>query len=169
MARIPRAGVLYLSGPGMPGAGRRSPRLSEYDYTTTGAYFVSACTRDRACIFGAVVDGEMRPTGVGLIVEECWSAIPEHFTGVRLDAFVLMPNHVHGILWLVGAGHAQPLPLVVGSFKSAVSRLSRRALWQRSFYDRVIRNDTELQSMRQYIVDNPLKWAVDCENPSRNV
>ena len=62
-----------------------------------------------------------------------------------------------------------PLPLVVGSFKSAVSRRSRRALWQRSFYDRVIRNDTELQSIRQYIVDNPLKWAVDRENPTRNV
>jgi REP element-mobilizing transposase RayT len=111
----------------------------------------------------------MRPTGVGLIVEECWSAIPEHFTGVRLDAFVLRPNHVHGILWLVGAGPARPLPLVVGSFKSAVFRLSRRALWQRSFYDRVVRNDAELQSMRQYIVDNALRWAVDRENPTRNV
>lgn len=152
----------------MPGAERKSPRLPEYDYTTDGAYFLSACTRDRVCVFGVVVHDEIRPNSVGRIVEECWAAIPEHFASVRLDAFVVMPNHLHGILWLVGAGHAPPLPLVVGSFKSAASRVSGQALWQRSFYDRVIRNDTELRSMRQYIADNPLKWAVDRENPARN-
>ena len=81
-----------------------------------------------------------------------------------LDAFVVMPNHVHGIVWLPGAGHA-PLPVVIGSFKSAVSRLAGGPLWQR-FYDRVIRSDSGLRALRQYVTDNPLRWALDRENPA---
>jgi putative transposase len=76
-----------------------------------------------------------------------------------------MPNHVHGIVWLPG-GHAPPLPVVIGSFKSAVSRLEGGPLWQRSFYDRMIRSDIELRALRQYVTDNPLRWALDRENPA---
>jgi putative transposase len=152
----------------MPGPERKSPRLPGYDYATAGAYFVTVCTRDRACLFGTVLNDKMRPNEAGRVVVERWSAIPEHFSAIKLDAFVVMPNHLHGILWLSRAGHAPPLPLVVGSFKSATSRAVGQPVWQRSFYDRVIRNDSELSALRQYVADNPLKWAVDRQNPARD-
>jgi len=152
----------------MPGPERKSPRLPAYDYAAMGAYFVTVCARNRACVFGAVVSDEMRLNRVGRIVEECWSAITMHFPAVRLDPFVVMPNHVHGIVWLPRAGHAPPLPAVIGSFKSAASRAAGRPLWQRSFYDRVIRDEEELRALRQYVAQNPLRWALDGENPSSN-
>lgn len=89
-----------------------------------------------------------------------------HFPAVALDAFVVMPNHIHGILWLSRAGHAPPLHRVVGSFKSAASRATGHSLWQRSFYDRVVRNDEELRALREYVEENPLRWVVDLENPA---
>ena len=93
---------------------RRSIRLKGYDYTRAGAYFVSICTKDRACLFGDVADGVMRLNQMGHIVRQCWLAIPDHFPHVLLDEFVVMPNHVHGILVImpthdVGATHASPL------------------------------------------------------------
>jgi putative transposase len=150
----------------MPGPKRKSPRLREYDYSTGGAYFVTVCARDRACLFGAVSRDRMHPNRLGRIVDECWTEIPKHFPAVSLDAFVLMPNHIHGIVWLPRAGHAPPLPAAIGSFKSAASRAAGRPLWQRSFHDRVIRDESELQALRQYVADNPVRWAVDRENPS---
>lgn len=150
----------------MPGPERRSPRLREFDYATDGVYLVTACARDRACILGAVADDELRLNRFGQIVERCWLEIPTHFPTVDLDAFVVMPNHIHGILWLSRAGHAPPLHRVVGSFKSAASRAAGQALWQRSFYDRVIRNDEELRALREYVEENPLRWALDLENPA---
>ena len=122
---------------------RRCIRLRGYDYATTGAYFVTICTRDRLCLFGEIADDAMRLSAAGEIAAACWCEIPTHFTCVELDAFVTMPNHVHGIINIVGATHASPLPVresphglhlpprgprppsvgaVVGSFKSAVTR-----------------------------------------------
>ena len=150
----------------MPGPKRKSTRLRGYDYATAGAYFVTVCAREHARLFGAVVHDEMKPSRVGRIVEGCWAAIPDHFPIVRLDAFVVMPNHVHGIVWLPRAGHAPPLPLLIGSFKSAASREAGRRLWQRSYYDRVIRNEAELRLLREYVADNPLRWTLDEENRS---
>jgi putative transposase len=117
-------------------------------------------------LFGTVVGDEMKPNRLGRVIEECWASIPDHFPAVGLDAFVVMPNHVHGIVWLPGAGHAPPLPVLIGSFKSAVSRLAGGPLWQRSFYDRVIRSDSELRALRQYVTDNLVRWALDRENPA---
>jgi putative transposase len=151
----------------MPGPKRKSPRLPQYDYSTLGAYLVTVCARDRACLFGEVVNDEMQLNRVGGIVKNCWSKIPVHFPTVMTDAFVVMPNHIHGIVWLVGAGHAPPLPVVIGSFKAAVSQTAGRPLWQRSFHDRVIRHESELRAFRQYVAENPLKWAIDRENPVR--
>jgi putative transposase len=76
-----------------------------------------------------------------------------------------MPNHIHGIVLFFRAGHARPLPVVIGSFKSAVTRMAGRPIWQRGYYDRVIRDDAELEALRQYIADNPVKCATDHENP----
>jgi len=93
---------------------RRSIRLPGHDYAQAGAYFVTICTDDRQCLFGRVDNAEMRLNHLGQIADECWRMIPAHFGNVELDAFVIMPNHVHGIIVItdvgVGATHASPLP-----------------------------------------------------------
>jgi putative transposase len=116
------------------------------DYARTGAYFVTICARDRECILGQVTEEHMQSSTVGVTVEICWRELPNHFGNVELDAFVIMPNHIHGILLLtdVMAGHARPLPTIIGSFKAAVSRRAGFAVWQRSYWDRIIRNEQEL-------------------------
>ena len=96
----------------------------------------------------------------------CWNAVPDHFPNVILDAFVVMPNHLHGILLFTeteGAGHARPLQVVIGSFKSAVSKHVSSSIWQRSFWERIIRNEDELNAARHYVCDNPLRWLTDKE------
>src|SRR5215216_710218 len=116
---------------------RRSIRLHGYDYTRAGAYFVTACTYARECLFGQIAGGEMRLNAYGEIALECWLAIPEHCPHVDLDAFLVMPNHVHGILVLVdaaiGRSHAPArerfgkpvsgsLPTIMRLYKAAVTR-----------------------------------------------
>src|SRR3990172_7834035 len=83
---------------------RRSIRLRGYDYAQAGAYFVTICTQNRECLFGEVVDGQMVLNDPGKILESVWSELPDHYPGVDVDAFVIMPNHIHGIVILVGAG-----------------------------------------------------------------
>lgn len=149
----------------MPAPERKSPRIRAYDYASADAYLVTACTRVRACLFGRVEQDEMLLGPLGRVVQEAWKAIPDHYPTVALDVFVVMPNHLHGIVWLARAGHAPPLPVVIASFKAAASRAAGEALWQRSFHDRVVRNESELQAFRRYIAENPLRWAMDRENP----
>jgi len=179
---------------------RRSIRLKGYDYTRAGAYFVTICTKDRACLFGDVADGVMRLNQMGHIVRQCWLAIPDHVPPVLLDEFVVMPNHVHGIIVImpthivgarhaVGATHASPLQnhdtptrprgpqrqsvgSIVGSFKSAATkRINEQRgtpgapVWQRDYFEHIIRNDESLNRIREYILNNPLQWALDRENP----
>jgi putative transposase len=151
----------------MPAPERKSPRIHEYDYATAGAYLTTICARRRACLFGTVVADRVLLSRTGKLVARAWAEIPSHFDGVDLDEFVVMPNHLHGIGWLSRAGHAPPLPVVIGSFKAAASRAAGRALWQRTFHDHVIRRESDLQAIRRYVVENPLKWALDRENPSR--
>ena len=162
---------------------RRRLRLQEYDYAKAGAYFVTICTRGHACLFCRILDGEMQRNAAGQAAIRCWDEIPRHFPHVELDAFVVMPNHIHGVL-LFGeaedtgqpgpageparagnpprAGHARPLHVVVGSFKSAVSR-RLGPVWQRSYWERVVRTPEESDQIRDYIEDNPLRWPVDAE------
>jgi REP element-mobilizing transposase RayT len=172
---------------------RRSIRLKGYDYTRAGAYFVTICTKDRTCLFGDVADGVMRLNQMGHIVRQCWLAIPEHFPHVLLDEFVVMPNHVHGIIvimatHIVGARHAVPqqfgkpeqfakpvpgsIPTIVRSFKSAATKRINHhrgtpgaPVWQRDYFEHIIRNDESLNRIREYILNNPLQWALDRENP----
>jgi REP element-mobilizing transposase RayT len=184
--------------------------LREYEYNRGGAYFVTMCTHERECLFGDVVDGAVRLTDMGRMVQECWDAISNHFPHCELDAFVVMPNHVHGIVAFagdvnpVGAQHAAPdfglsvskawaqhaAPLhsvlpprtvapgsvgaIIRSFKSTVTkRFNIRRdnpgapVWQRRYYERIIRDDRELDGIRQYIADNPGKWAEDENHPGR--
>jgi REP element-mobilizing transposase RayT len=191
---------------------RRSARLKGYDYAQPAAYFVTVCTRDRECLLSHVVNGEMRLNDAGEIVQSVWDGLPDRFPATELDAFVVMPNHVHGIVAFVGAGLALPaakgaassaptlrnvgdgatrgaralgevgngvaggtptLADLVRAFKplSAIHvnrRLMRSgSLWQRSYYEHVIRNERELDKIREYIITNPLRWALDRENPQR--
>lgn len=178
-------------GHGMPCPNRRSIRLQGYDYTQPGAYFITIVTQDRECLFGEVADGEMRLNEAGRVVEQCWLAIPDHFPRAALDAFVVMPNHIHGIVWIVGARHAVPLPgdvpipteqfgkpipgsipTIIRSFKSATTKRINEyrqtpglPVWQRNYYEHIIRDDDELNRIRKYIANNPLQWALDRENP----
>jgi putative transposase len=159
--------------------GRRSIRLNGYDYSRAGAYFVTVCTRDWACLFGEIADGQMLLNAAGLVVEQCWLAVPRHYPNVELDQFVVMPNHVHGIVAIVetvGATHASPprragpkgrsIGAVVGSFKSAVTKRINE-LSNTSGTSVIVRDDASLDTMREYIVRNPLRWDYDRENPTR--
>jgi len=151
------------------GPRRRRLRLAGYDYSRPGAYFVTICARDHQCLFGEIVAGAMRRNQIGETVAACWNEIPRHYANVVLDAFVVMPNHLHGILLLtdlVGAGHARPLPLIVGSFKSAASRRVGARIWQRDYWEHIIRSEDELNRIRHYVDDNPLCWPADPENPA---
>ena len=254
---------------------RRAMRLRSYDYSQPGAYFVSICAQHRKCLFGTIIDGQMRLNEIGEIVVECWSRIPQHFPSVELGEYVIMPNHIHGIIALnivgarsprpigeeqsisptvgarsprpigeeqsisptvgtrsprpigeeqsisptVGARSPRPIgeeqsisptvgtrsPRPIGEEQSISPTVGTRSprpsdnspslgkivayfkyqstkhinqhhnmpgtrIWQRNYYDHVIRDDTDLQRIRRYIQDNPMKWALDQlhpDNPSR--
>ena len=168
---------------------RRSIRLKGFDYTQSGAYFVTICTQGRTCLFGEIVDRKMNLNGAGRMVEKCWNDIPVHFPHVELDEFVVMPNHVHGILSIietvgVGAKDFSPLPSqqrpgtsktigsIIRGFKIGVTVWMRKHtpihdVWQRNYYEHIIRNEAALNRIRQYIADNPTRWAKDAETPLR--
>ena len=155
---------------------RKRLRLSEYDYATAGAYFVTICVRDRRCMFGTVVNNAMSLNSWGRIVEDCWYDLRVHYPTVDLDAFVVMPNHVHGILALKPASAHQTayaLTEIVRAFKTFSARAinarrrMKQTLWQRGYFDRIIRNEKELMRIREYIDNNPVAWQYDRENPAR--
>jgi REP element-mobilizing transposase RayT len=160
-------------------AERRSTRLRGFDYGRAGAYFVTVCTHERACILGEVKGDAVEPSWMGEIVQRCWDEIPAHYPTVEADAVIVMPNHLHGLLFFsapVGATHASPgspkLGSVVGSFKAAASAQINRQretpgapIWQRGFHEHVVRGDDDLSRIRRYIADNPAAWALDRENP----
>ena len=129
---------------------------------------MTICANNRRSLFGEVIEEKVHHSRIGEIVKDCWHQIPQHFPEVALDSFVIMPNHVHGIILLVAGRveHARPLPLIVRSFKSAVSKAACRSIWQRNYYEHVIRDEDELNRIRDYIDDNPIMWSVDTENPA---
>jgi putative transposase len=169
---------------------RRSIRLRGYDYTHRGAYAVTLCIYQRECILGVVASGKAISNELGRLVKACWEEIPVHFPNTDLDMFVVMPNHVHGIIVLrdsLNTGmkqgttpHAESfgrpvsgsLPTIVRSFKSATTRRVNETrntpnmpVWQRNYYEHIIRNEDALHRMREYIALNPLHWHEDAENP----
>jgi len=198
---------------------RRSIRLKGYDYTQPGAYFVTMVTYERICLFGEIVDGEMRANDYGQIVRDEWfqTAVLRPYVVLHPDEFVVMPNHVHGIIWIVGdddmdivgvgaqrryvgaqrryvgaqrrcaptindaVGGATPTNVIPGSlgaivraFKSAVTKRINvlrstpgAPVWQRNYYEHIIRYGRPLNAIRRYILDNPLRWYLDRENSAR--
>ncbi len=162
---------------------RKSIRLQDHDYGSAGWCFVTICTKGKKCIFGEVKNDVVQLNEWGKMAEKCWKQIPEHFSDVRLHEFIIMPNHVHGIIEIVGVQNFEPLrknkfqkiiPRSLGSiirgYKIGVTKLMRKKnpkalMWQRNFYDRIIRNEEELTRIREYIVYNPFKWDTDEDNP----
>ena len=145
---------------------RKSPRLQGYDYTQSGAYFITIRTHKWVHWFGHITDGAMVLNPMGQIAADCWAAIPDHFPGVELDAAIVMPNHIHGIIVLPGGGAA--LGSMVGTYKAAITRQIRPlqnappdTIWHGRYHDRIIRDERALERIRHYIVSNPARWRPD--------
>ncbi len=169
--------------------GHRSIRLKEYDYSSEGLYFITICSHEKRCVFGRVVDGETVVSPAGLIVRECWVAIPLHFARTRLHAFVIMLNHLHGIVEIcskLGRSSAAPLRgnlavapgslgAIVRSFKAAATRRVHEELtwlaplWQRNYFEAIVRDGEEFSNAVRYIEENPAQWEWDRENPERKL
>jgi putative transposase len=163
---------------------RQSIRLPDYDYSRPGMYFVTICTHQREPILGVIDAGHVIPTDAGKFVEDTWLALPNRFPNLRTDEFTLMPNHVHAILFIESRqsrpGGASPAPTkrtsladVVCAFKSistlGVNKLRitpGQLLWQRNYYEHIIRSSQSLVQLRRYIQENPARWSTDEENPS---
>ena len=184
---------------------RRSIRLRGYDYSQAGAYFVTICTQNRECLFGEIVDGEINLNPLGEVILKWWDALPNYYPPVELDAFVVMPNHLHGIIVIadsddragkprsnnaaVGAmsrrpqtGRDDPAPTptgkrtlgqLIGYFKfqstkeiNQVRDTAFARIFQRDYYERIIRNEREWNAIAKYIYDNPANWNADSDNPA---
>ncbi len=193
---------------------RRSIGLQGYDYSQAGAYFITFCTHQRECLFGEIVNGQMQLNQFGVIVAEEWLRSPTIRQEIELDAWVIMPNHFHGIIVItqntvgangnsplthtVGANGNSPLTHTVGAngnspltnvstqrmkprslsslvvgFKASVTKrinvirqLDHVPVWQRNYYEHIIRDENSLQKLRQYINDNPLSWEIDQLHPN---
>jgi REP element-mobilizing transposase RayT len=175
---------------------RRSLRLRGYNYSQSGAYFMTICTNKRRCLFGNIVNNEVNLNELGNIALNVWNSLPNKYSNIELDEFVIMPNHLHGIILItdVEAIHELPLqesmnvgtihelslrerrnmllPKVIGYFKMNSAKIinqkissSGTSLWQRNYYEHIIRNESELDRIREYIVNNPIKWTLDYDNP----
>ncbi|MEX2598097.1 MAG: transposase [Dehalococcoidia bacterium] len=155
---------------------RRSIRLRDYDYRAAGAYFVTIVTHQRLCLFGQVDRGAMVLNDLGFVVAEQWRRLTVHYPYAAADSWVVMPNHCHGIVMLSdvsqAAGRKAGLPEVIRGFKSfSAQRInslrgsSGSPVWQRNYYERIIRNEAELRGVREYIAANPAGWESDIENP----
>ncbi|MDO9289902.1 MAG: hypothetical protein Q7T83_14045 [Thermodesulfovibrionales bacterium] len=180
---------------------RRSIRIRDYDYSQAGAYFVTVCAKDRVCLFGDVVHGKMALNEAGCMVSKWWHELTNKFSAVETDEFVIMPNHFHGIILIVGADlcvcppvddvcpndnnkHAEkgehtgsPLHRIIQWVKTMTTNEYIRGinkhgwerfngkLWQRNYYEHIIRDEKELNCIREYIINNPLQWAEDENNP----
>ena len=168
---------------------RRSIRLKPYDYSQTGYYFLTVCAQNRQCVFGEIINGKMKLNEVGEMIETDWNKLPWHFPNIKLDEFVIMPNHMHGIILIVGAPLvgaqnndiadrattrvAPTLGDIVGAFKSIAANEYihnvknndwppfKGSLWQRNYYEHIIRDERDLNRVREYVVNNPYKWQED--------
>ena len=158
---------------------RRQPnRLEAYDYAAAGVYFVTICVRGRKPLLGRVRGDEVCISETGAMVQHEWLALPERFKGIELIEYIVMPDHVHGIVGLGVSQPSVPLGTIVGAFKSRTTveylrhaqdydgSAAKGNLWQRGYYDHVIRNDHSLRMIREYVRTNPLRWSLRREGRS---
>jgi putative transposase len=163
---------------------RRSIRLKGHDYSQPGTYFVTICTQNCASLLGEIVEGGMILNEYGQVVAVCWVWLAKQYPYVELDEWVVMPNNAHGIVILSGMdgsrrGGSRTAPTkslgrLVGAFKTvSTKRINQMrhtpgaAVWQRNYYEHIMRNKDELNRIRQYILDNPVQWKMDENNPNR--
>lgn len=166
---------------------RKLVRLRHYDYSQSGAYFITMCVQNRARLFGDIIDGEMQLNEAGRTIQSLWNELPTFYSGSEIDEFAIMPNHFHAIIVLiesVGAIHESPqritvterrnmaIPKMIGRFKMTSSKRINQfrgtpgaTVWQRNYWERVIRNEIELNALRDYIANNPLQWHLDTLHP----
>jgi putative transposase len=166
---------------------RHSIRLQGYDYSEPGAYFVTICTEGHKCLFGDIVEQEMRLNRYGQTMGGCWAWLGQQYPYIELDKSVIMPNHMHGIIIVLDdsdcRGGSQtaptmdhhkykPLGRLIGAFKTVSTKQINQIwntpglpLWQRNYYEHIVRNEEDLAEIRRYIINNPLKWDLDRENP----
>jgi REP-associated tyrosine transposase len=174
---------------------RRSIRLKGYVYSQAGAYFVTLCTQNRECLFGEIINGKVQLKDAGRMVKRWWMELSKKFPTIGIDRYIIMPNHIHGIIWIQyqevvgadlrvcpdvtqGAHTGAPLPTVMQWFKTMTSNDYIRhvkkeswpplhgKLWQRSYYEHIIGSEDELIRTSEYILNNPAHWAEDENNPA---
>ncbi len=153
-----------------------SLRLDDYDYSEEGIYFMTICTQDHKNFFGRIENWKMVLNDVGKIAEKYWKEIPKHYENVQLGAFVIMPNHIHGLIEITNSVRTEQCSVptkknygliskIIKSFKNTVTKQIRTFFpdfaWHRSFYDHIVRNDKELEKIHEYIIFNPEKWELD--------
>ena len=164
-------------------------RKRDWNYAAASWYFVTICTENKRCYFGFIKDAALKPSFLGQYAEACWREIPSHHENVTIDDFVVMPNHIHGIIVIDGPEWMPPLRrkgehrppqrlsavfpkgsslgAIVRSYKSAVTTWAHeqrlKFAWQPRFHDRIIRGKNSLENIRQYIQDNPINWEKETE------
>jgi putative transposase len=162
-----------------------SLRLKDFDYSEEGIYFITICTKDRKNFFGKIQNGKMMLNDVGEIAKKCWKEIPKYFPDTVLGTFVIMPNHVHGLIYIKENNNSsvrnenfrslppgwhgaksRSLSSIIRGFKIGVTKWCRQNnhdyfSWHKSFYDHIVRNDEELEKIHEYIIFNPQKWELD--------
>ena len=152
---------------------RRSIRLEGYDYSRSGAYFITICTHNRESMFGEIVDGEMFLSELGHIARSYWYHLENQHPNLEIDESIVMPNHLHGIIVLLESTSKQQKPLseIIRGFKTFSARQINRArkqqgisVWQRDYYEHIIRDEIELDRTRVYIINNPQNWQIDKNN-----
>jgi putative transposase len=168
---------------------RKQIRLLHYDYALSGAYYVTFCSYEKKCIFSSIVEGKVHLTALGKIIDEEWNAIQEVRPSVMIDEYVIMPNHVHAIIILTdgigthevsdsekpirtfGGKTVESLSTIMSQTRSKITKRAKAELgwhadlWQRGFYDHIIRDDNDMRRIRDYIMTNALNWEIDHEHP----
>lgn len=161
----------------------QSTRLQYWDYGSNSMYFVTICTQGKENYFGNIENGIMILSEIGKIVQECWQNIPAHFPFVQLDESVVMPNHIHGIVLINKppqlnspttnppqsqnkfGSQSQNLASIIRGFKTGVTKYARKNHinfdWQSRYHDHIIRDNNSLERIRNYIINNPIKWEFD--------
>ncbi len=153
-----------------------SARLKGYDYSQNGAYFITICAKNMEHYFGGITGGEMVLSDAGIIAEKYWNEIPAHFPFAQLDAFAIMPNHIHGILLIAAPNEMTGAPTIgaiINQFKRICTITAKKQhiplFWQSRFYDHIIRAEDEMNKIRGYIDANPQNWQNDENNAMRIV
>ncbi len=159
---------------------RKLIRLKDYDYSTPGAYFITICTKDRKHLLGTVKNEQMLLTEIGQITEQEIKKIESHYHNIKIDKYVIMPNHIHMIIVILDAERINPFPTIkalkydipniVGKFKAGVTRIvgnafmhsAKGSIWQCSYNDHIIRGEKDYDKIWEYIDTNVLRWEKDC-------